>query len=228
MEKLGDRLRIAREKSDLTQSQVAALLNIAKRTVQNHELGEHHPPDKTIKAYARAYGCSYTWLMTGQGEAIKPFGEILDELEDTPTAHRDVLIRMRSKSADLVREQAGLYGKTKRLNVEGVGHTLTLFEPPGNQSSSRPIGQAVEMLDNVLTSGDQVLIQSLMANLFALSRAVDREKQDRGRINELEEKSESLEKKVEGLERTVKSLEEKMSGHSSRQQEPESKASTET
>ena len=52
-ESLGNRLKKAREAMFLTQTQVAEMLGIGWRTLQDHEAGAHRPGNNTINSYVR-------------------------------------------------------------------------------------------------------------------------------------------------------------------------------
>jgi hypothetical protein len=80
------------------------------------------------------------------------------------------------------------------LGVPGVR------EPNLPYGTDHTLGPAVDLLANILNSGDQVIIQALMSNLHAYSRAIEKDKQQLGRIQELEEKCKALEKRMNTLE----------------------------
>jgi transcriptional regulator with XRE-family HTH domain len=55
-----------RSKAGLSQQAVSDLLKITKRTVLNHEHSLNKPNRATMEGYARLYGCSWEWLLTGK------------------------------------------------------------------------------------------------------------------------------------------------------------------
>lgn len=211
--KLHERLKYAREAKALTQEQVAGMLRRSLRTVQNHESGQNRPPGRMIQAYVDLYGCKYRWLLFGDEEG-----------ED-----------LRENSVPLAGDGDGLWGKTRRDQVEGIDHDVTIFEPRKGRKAAPELGQAVDMLNTVLASRDQVFIQALMSNLIAFSHAAEQQKAYQARISGLEKKCQVLEERVAAqaneiseLKKVMKLLEEKLSGFSAPRQDPESKASGET
>ncbi|MFA5111579.1 MAG: helix-turn-helix transcriptional regulator [Desulfobaccales bacterium] len=162
MKKIAERLQYAREVvKALTQQQVAELTHQALRTVQNHESGLHKPPDKVLRVYAALYGCSYRWLLTGEEDS----GEL--DLGRVPLAADD----------------AGLWGRTRQEEGDGVPHTVTVFEPKTGRKGAPALGHDVDMLQSILASHDSLFIQ-----------AAQREKAYQARIAELERQVEKLRK----------------------------------
>lgn len=69
---LGIRLKQAREKAKLTQSDVCPKAGISKpQIISNYERGASSPPLETLKALSRLYGVSTDWLLFGQEYTIK-------------------------------------------------------------------------------------------------------------------------------------------------------------
>ena len=64
---IGDRIRIARERLGLTQSDVARELKVKPQTVQQWESGQTSPRPKRIHKLAEVLKVSDVWLLTGQG-----------------------------------------------------------------------------------------------------------------------------------------------------------------
>lgn len=90
---LGERLRKAREKSELTQVYVAKALSISASAVGMYEQGRRDPDTETLKKFAELYGCSTDYLLgrtndpslsdtqhVNSDEAL----EYLDELQKRP------------------------------------------------------------------------------------------------------------------------------------------------
>ncbi|MCD4717932.1 MAG: hypothetical protein K8R45_14480, partial [Desulfobacterales bacterium] len=65
------------------------------------------------------------------------------------------------------------------------------------------LGQAVELLANILSSGDQIIITAIMHNLHAFSNAVDYRDRAEERILKLEEECGEFEKRVADLEDAI-------------------------
>jgi len=62
MEKFGDRLRKAREKSNLTQYQLADMLNVNQITVSTWERGTREPSIEMIRKISLTLCCSLDFL----------------------------------------------------------------------------------------------------------------------------------------------------------------------
>ncbi len=58
-----ERIRNLREGRDLTQTQVAAVLNCSQRTYSYYESGEHDIPTETLVKLADFYGVSVDYLL---------------------------------------------------------------------------------------------------------------------------------------------------------------------
>lgn len=74
---LGERLWWARETAPLTQLQLAALLGISDRTVQNYEANKFQPPLNRLLLWANACNADFDWLAgdayaAGDGDGIHP------------------------------------------------------------------------------------------------------------------------------------------------------------
>ena len=57
-----NRIRVLRENADLTQKQVAQMLNMHKTTYTRYELGMREPPLNVAIALAQHYGVSLDYL----------------------------------------------------------------------------------------------------------------------------------------------------------------------
>lgn len=60
--RLEERLWYAREKSGLTQQELADRLGISKRSVQNYEAGVGHPKPNRLVLWANATDFDFAWL----------------------------------------------------------------------------------------------------------------------------------------------------------------------
>ncbi len=65
---LGRRLIDLREERGLNQIQAASALTIIHSTYQNYEYGFSKPNTENLKKIIDYYGCSYPWLLTGEGD----------------------------------------------------------------------------------------------------------------------------------------------------------------
>lgn len=63
---LGDRLRQARERNDLTQIQVKSSTGINNKTLSNYEKNVSSPDPYTLKTLADLYGVTTDWLISGK------------------------------------------------------------------------------------------------------------------------------------------------------------------
>jgi len=70
MSNLGDRLRMARQKSGLRQTQVKERTNINNKTLSGYENNVSEPDMNTLAVLTELYGVSYKWLLTGEGEMM--------------------------------------------------------------------------------------------------------------------------------------------------------------
>lgn len=66
-EVIGERIKVARERSGLRQEDLAALINVSTRTVQNLEAGDVKPYTH-LKAVAVATKVTVEWLLHGDSE----------------------------------------------------------------------------------------------------------------------------------------------------------------
>lgn len=64
---LGKRIASLRKSRDMEQKEVAEALGLAYHTYQHYEYG-YHPSRKNIELILSFYGCSRSWLLTGEGE----------------------------------------------------------------------------------------------------------------------------------------------------------------
>lgn len=62
---VGDRLRKAREVSQMDQGELADAMGVSRRTISNNESGNVKPRVIVIRAWALATGVSAAWLETG-------------------------------------------------------------------------------------------------------------------------------------------------------------------
>lgn len=99
MSTLGDRLRIARQKSGLRQTQVKERTNINNKTLSGYENNVSEPDMSTLTVLTELYGVSYEWLLTGEGEMTVNTTKKSSPL--TEKNERDIAKRMAELREDL-------------------------------------------------------------------------------------------------------------------------------
>lgn len=67
LDTLGERLKIARERTGLKQTQVKVRTNINNKTLSGYENNVSEPDTNTLSVLAELYEVSYKWLLTGEG-----------------------------------------------------------------------------------------------------------------------------------------------------------------
>ena len=67
----GERMRVARVKAGMSQSQLCKFLNVSQNTISRRENGHTLPNAHQIYLTAKALGVSAGWLIAGEGEACK-------------------------------------------------------------------------------------------------------------------------------------------------------------
>lgn len=67
----GDRLRKARERVGLKQTELAAEIGIGRSSVVNYELDRASPPRPVLLAWSLRTGVSYEWLSGNAGQGIR-------------------------------------------------------------------------------------------------------------------------------------------------------------
>lgn len=70
MSTIGERLRIARDKSGLKQTQVKERTNINNKTLSGYENNVSQPDPETLVVLADLYEVKYEWLFAGKGEML--------------------------------------------------------------------------------------------------------------------------------------------------------------
>jgi len=90
METMGDRLKKARVRAGIGSARQAALkLNLPPSSYSAHENGQNDYDDEAARLYAKAFGVSAGWLLTGEGAAknsntVKVMGRIGAGAEISP------------------------------------------------------------------------------------------------------------------------------------------------
>lgn len=78
-----ERIRGLREDKDLTQTDMAKILNTSQRTISNWESGRNQPPYETLILYAKYFNVSIDYIigLTDEPEPRKPSKNIKNNIE---------------------------------------------------------------------------------------------------------------------------------------------------
>ena len=106
----------------------------------------------------------------------------------------------------MLRDEKGLYGRAKSLEMEGKHYDITEFEPENKVTPSATLTEAVKMLATILDSNDQIYVRAILSNLQAFSHAVESRHDDRDRIAALEAECEEFEKRIAEMEKKIESI----------------------
>lgn len=78
---IGERIKLIRDKLDITQEEFSKKLGTTRNTITNYEAGRREPMEATIKSICREFNVNYDWLKNGEGEMFDALPETLvDEL----------------------------------------------------------------------------------------------------------------------------------------------------
>ena len=94
MNKLGERLRLAREQAGLSQGQVARLLDIHRPTVSEIEAGRRRVVADELSQFAKLYDVSMDWLTESEGSS--------DDMSDKVKLAARELAKMKPQDLDKV------------------------------------------------------------------------------------------------------------------------------
>ncbi len=195
----GDRLKYLRKKRGLTQTDAALWIGLSYKALQDHE-GGRWPNRKNQTKYLQYYKCNKNWFLTGEGE---PY-DIEVDVHDQVKGNDSLQVVMRGPDGRIRPEDSG----TVDAHGRAVDN-LSVGSPRHEYSATIPgygLGQAVEMLSNVLRSGDQVLVRTILSNLEASSHAADQNKRQSDRIEKLKKECEELKKRITSLEKLLEAL----------------------
>jgi len=133
---IGNRLIELRDGKNLNQTQAATVITIPQRTYQNYEYGTSKPNTEYLKKIIDYYGCSYAWLLTGEGVPypdrphekpdapgeIPKFSDIFDDDKDLPQEELDALMDRLGKLSknDTKRVISGLIVSSRRGDIDAV------------------------------------------------------------------------------------------------------------
>lgn len=130
MSTLGERLRIARERKGLKQTQVKEKTNINNKTLSGYENNVSEPDTNTLVKLADLYEVSYRWLLTGKGD-IKE-GDKKDDL--TEKDERDIAKRIAALREDLANAE-GLSFHGEPMSEEAIESLLEAMEYAERQAT---------------------------------------------------------------------------------------------
>ncbi|NGP46016.1 helix-turn-helix transcriptional regulator [Bacillaceae bacterium SIJ1] len=133
MSTLGERLRIARERKGLKQTQVKERTNINNKTLSGYEHNVSEPDSNTLATLADLYEVSYKWLMTGKGEpSEEQKGDELTEKDE-----RDIAKRMAKLREDLMNgeDSDGLSFSGEPMSPEAIESLLEALEYAERQAT---------------------------------------------------------------------------------------------
>src|SRR5690554_5560540 len=130
MSTLGERLRIARERKGLKQTQVKEKTNINNKTLSGYENNVSEPDTNTLVKLADLYEVSYRWLLTKKGD-IKE-GDKKDDL--TEKDERDIAKRIAALREDLANAE-GLSFHGEPMSEEAIESLLEAMEYAERQAT---------------------------------------------------------------------------------------------
>lgn len=130
MSTLGERLRIARERKGLKQTQVKEKTNINNKTLSGYENNVSEPDTNTLVKLADLYEVSYRWLLTGKGD-IKE-GDKKDDLSEKD--ERDIAKRIAALREDLANAE-GLSFHGEPMSEEAIESLLEAMEYAERQAT---------------------------------------------------------------------------------------------
>ncbi len=126
MSTLGERLRLARDKKGLKQTQVKDRTNINNKTLSGYENNVSEPDTNTLATLADLYEVSYKWLLTGKGNMEETTSNQLTKKDES-----DIAKRMEKIRKDLVEGNAdgeGLSFKGEPMSEEAMESLLESLE----------------------------------------------------------------------------------------------------
>ena len=101
MNAIGQRIKSARQKANLTQEQLARKSGLATITIRQYELGKRQPRLEQLRQIADALGCSLFFLINDEGEmTAEASAERIRELETELKEARDTIAELKAKLYD--------------------------------------------------------------------------------------------------------------------------------
>ncbi|AVK98889.1 helix-turn-helix transcriptional regulator [Lysinibacillus sphaericus] len=147
MNTLGDRLRIARQKSGLKQTQVKERTNINNKTLSGYENNVSEPDMNTLATLTELYEVSYKWLLTGEGEMNIP-RQIEKKVSNlTDKDERDIGKRMEKIKKDLLEG-----------NSDDNSDALSFMGEPMSEEAIESLLEALEHAERLATLANKKFI----------------------------------------------------------------------
>lgn len=131
MNTLGDRLKIARQKKGLKQTEVMKRANINNKTLSGYENNVSDPDTNTLTVLAELYEVSFKWLMTGEGnmkennssslpkvekDIAKRLEQVRNELENSDGLAFDGEPMSEEAKESLLESMELIFRQTQRIN----------------------------------------------------------------------------------------------------------------
>lgn len=153
MNTLGDRLRMARQKSGLKQTQVKERTNINNKTLSGYENNVSEPDMNTLATLTELYEVSYKWLLTGEGEMIIPRQTDKKTSTLTEKDERDIGKRMAKIKKDL------MVGSSDNNN-----DALSFMGEPMSEEAIESLLEALEHAERLATLANKKYIPKKYRN----------------------------------------------------------------
>jgi transcriptional regulator with XRE-family HTH domain len=151
------------------------------------------------KAFAEMLGIemqTYYRYERGEREVPPPVMKLAQLLQ--PSIYKDGILRDETPASGTA-DAEGVFGKIEQWDIGGEKRPIAVFEPKTKLTSPPPLGRAVEMLNMILFSGDQMLIDAIMANLTAFSQSIIDRQADREEIAQLHRDMAQLKNRLDTL-----------------------------
>ena len=122
---LGEKLKLRRKKSGLTQEQVAMEMNITRQTLSNWEVGKNYPDIDSIISLSQIYNLSLDELLLGKihfkGESVMRKKLLKEEIITLITTHYPEAINVKELTGGLA-SQTYLFEQGKQRFIFQVGN----------------------------------------------------------------------------------------------------------
>lgn len=195
---LPERLKELEEDLGLTVGQLAALTSASEDSVYKWRAGTTMPNLKYLVAFSKNYVApnglkiNLNWLLNDEGQRYVDKG-----LPGGSLIYKDV-----KEGGYESRDREGLFGKTRRVRVDGAEFSVTTHDPPAVNAEAWAIQAVIE----IYRSDDPVLVSAIQANLRAFRMAIGKDRQ----LSEQTAKIENLEVECEDLKKRISALEAKL------------------
>lgn len=134
---LGDRVKLARKRSKLTQDELAEKLGVTTRTINHYENNQRNPKRNMLIAIAKVCDINIAWLKDGRGIPTKNIKEIGSEMKEMKEAVRTVPVyiklpedlHQRMKVATSERKEDGRYKTLEEVIVERLYKGIKVMPP---------------------------------------------------------------------------------------------------